>query len=94
MAGATGNLWSVDGGNFRVAEKLLEASDAQLVRDRVIKVSPGSDGKLLVKRQGAAVESDIGDLTRVRYCILTILTQYIFPLLFFKQNIDGSFTGL
>ena len=65
VAGAIGNLWSVDGGNFRVAEKLLESSEAQLVRDRVLKVSTASDGKFLVRRLGTSIENDNSDLTRV-----------------------------
>lgn len=67
VAGAIGNLWSVDGGNFRVAEKLLESSDAQLVRDRVVKVSTASDGKFMVRRQGTSTESDKSDLSRVSF---------------------------
>lgn len=64
VAGASGDLWAVDGGNFRVAEKLLEASDAQLVRDRVSKVSSANDGKLIVTRQGTTIENDNSDLSR------------------------------
>ncbi|KAE8747686.1 hypothetical protein FOCC_FOCC005665 [Frankliniella occidentalis] len=64
VAGATGDLWAVDGGNFRVAEKLLEASEAQLVRDRVVKVSTANNGKLIVRRQGTNVENDKSDLSR------------------------------
>jgi len=61
-------LWSVDGGNFRVAEKLLEASDAQLVRDRVVKVSTANNGKLIVRRQGTSTDGDRSELSRVSMC--------------------------
>ena len=40
LAGAEGELWSVQGGNRRVAEELLERSRAQLVRAKVNAVSP------------------------------------------------------
>ena len=64
VAGAIGNLWSVDGGNFRVAEKLLEASNAQLVGDRVVKVSTSNSGKFIVQRQGTSSDSDGSSLSR------------------------------
>lgn len=82
VAGATGNLWAVDGGNFRVAEKLLEASDAQLVRDRVVKVSTANNGKLLVRRQGTSIDGDKSELSRV-YDIVVLAS----PL---QTNSDSS----
>ncbi len=76
VAGATGDLWAVDGGNFRVAEKLLEASEAQLVRDRVVKVSTLNNGKLIVQRQGTNAESDQSDLSRVSNVIVISSLRY------------------
>lgn len=38
MAGMDGELWSVNGGNRRVAERLLEESKAKLIEDYVISV--------------------------------------------------------
>lgn len=39
MAGMDGALWSVNGGNRRVAERLLEQTNAKLIEDYVISVS-------------------------------------------------------
>ena len=35
LAGMHGNLWSVEGGNYRVAEELARISQAKIVASRV-----------------------------------------------------------
>ena len=46
VAGATGNLWAVESGNFKVPLGLLEYSGAQLIGKNVLKVGLESNGKL------------------------------------------------
>lgn len=82
-------MWSVDGGNFRVAEKLLEASEAQLVRDRVVKVSTANNGKLIVRRQGTSLDGDRSELSRVSIC-----SCFIFCLIMLSLLLTLSFAGI
>lgn len=48
MAGMDGSLWSVKGGNKRVAEKLLEISKAQLIDEYVIQVIKNNESYTLL----------------------------------------------
>lgn len=48
IAGADPDLWSVLGGNHRVAEELLRASRAALLTRTVTHVSPTDDGRFMV----------------------------------------------
>jgi len=49
LAGVDGNLWAVEGGNFRVAECALEKSGAALRISRVEEVKPESHGGFIVR---------------------------------------------
>lgn len=44
LAGAQGGLWSVEGGNFRVAEAALQESKAQWKRNRVTRLAESKSG--------------------------------------------------
>jgi len=49
LAGVDGNLWAVEGGNFRVAECALEKSGAALRISRVEEVKPEPHGGFIVR---------------------------------------------
>lgn len=48
MAGMDGSLWSVKGGNKKVAERLLEMSKAQLIREYVIQIIKEDESYMLL----------------------------------------------
>lgn len=48
MAGMDGSLWSVKGGNKRVAEKLLKKSKAKLINEYVIQISKNNESYTLL----------------------------------------------
>ena len=65
MAGADNSLWSVEGGNKRVAEELLKHSRASLLHRLVTQVAPSIDvpGKFVVSSSDIAVNAYMLDVS-------------------------------
>merc|ERR1719347_494608 len=49
LAGVDGNLWAVEGGNFRVAECALEKSGAALKKERVATINLKPNGRFVLR---------------------------------------------
>ena len=49
MVGAGSSLWSVEGGNKRVVERLLEEADVDLIRRQATRITHGSDGRYVLE---------------------------------------------
>ncbi|GLH12184.1 Prenylcysteine oxidase-like protein [Gryllus bimaculatus] len=65
VAGGTPGLWAVEGGNYLVAEKLLEASNATLIKGQVMNVTllPGGEKfQLFFSSPQQKIESRIYDI--------------------------------
>lgn len=58
MAGMDGSLWSVKGGNKRVAEKLLNISKAQLINEYVVQIIKNSESYTLLTRTKKSLTYD------------------------------------
>jgi len=58
LAGVDGNLWAVEGGNFRVAECALEKSGASLKRVRVEEINPKKHGGFVLRYSEPNMEKD------------------------------------
>lgn len=55
VAGGDPNLWSVKGGNMRVAEELLKHSHATLLKRKVKEIMLNEDGNFMVSLRENAI---------------------------------------
>lgn len=58
MAGMDGSLWSVKGGNKKIAEKLLSTSKAQLINEYVVQIIKNSESYTLLTKSKKSLTYD------------------------------------
>lgn len=58
MAGMDGSLWSVKGGNKKIAEKLLNTSKAQLINEYVVQIIKNSESYTLLTKSKKSLTYD------------------------------------
>ena len=57
LAGMHGDLWSIDGGNYRVAEELVRRTESTFLQARVSSIELHKNGKYVIAFQKPACEN-------------------------------------
>ena len=69
LAGMHGDLWSIDGGNYRVAEELVRRTESTFLQARVSAIELHKTGKYVIAFQKPACENRTQKKTKATSCI-------------------------